>query len=338
VQVRVETICRLHFGFMNLTGSSDRLNGSMGVALNSPNTVVTVVRNNKLVIKNGNEKKILGFVTKFSKRYHIEPNLRIEVEKSIPEHLGLGSGTQLALAISVALAKINDIPIDIRKISAFMGRGKRSQVGIACFDMGGFIIDADEKIILKDDVAPSKRTIFRREFPENWCFVLVIPETEIGLSGEIEEAALKRVTPSKKISAEICKLVQGQLLPSFFQEDIQGFGSALTEIDRRTGMYFGKAQGGVYRDKMGKEIIECLLRSGAYGVGQSSWGPTLYGLVKEKESRQIADRMRHFLTGNKIKGRVLVSHCNNTGAKIIINSEKSIQRVQFDTERSLCSI
>ena len=338
MQVRVETISRLHFGFMNLTGSSDRLNGSMGVALNSPNTVVTVGRNNNLVIKNGNERKILGFVTKFSKRYHIEPNVRIKVEKSIPEHLGLGSGTQLALAISFAMAKINDINIDVREIATIMGRGKRSQVGIACFDTGGFIIDADEKKILKDEVAPPTRTIFRRDFPEKWCFVLVIPKTEIGLSGEIEEAALNRVTPSKKISAEICKLVQGQLLPSFFEEDIEGFGSALTEIDRRTGMYFGKAQGGVYRDKMGKEIIECMLQSGAYGVGQSSWGPTLYGLVKEKESRQIAAHMRHFLTRNNIKGRVFVSYCNNEGAKIIVNEEKSIQQVQFDIERSLCSI
>ena len=147
----------------------------------------------------------------------------------------------------------------------------------------------------------------------------MIPDTEIGLSGAAEKEAFRRVKASKKISEEIYRLIQIKLLPSLSAEDIEGFGSALTEIDKKTGLYFEKAQGGVYRDKMAPEIIECMLQSGAYGSGQSSWGPALYGLVKEKQSRAVADHMTSFLAQNEIKGVVFVSHCNNKGASVDVN-------------------
>jgi beta-ribofuranosylaminobenzene 5'-phosphate synthase len=153
----------------------------------------------------------------------------------------------------------------------------------------------------------------------------VIPDTEIGLSGDAEKEAFRRVKASKKISEEICRLIQIKLLPSLSTEDIEGFGSALTEIDKKTGMYFKKAQGGVYRDKIAPEIIECMLRSGAYGSGQSSWGPALYGLVKENEAMTVADHVRSFLVENEIEGVVFVSRCNNKGAVVKIrdyNQEK----------------
>jgi len=83
-------------------------------------------------------------------------------------------------------------------------------------------------------------------------------------------------------------------------------------------MYFEKAQGGVYRERIAPKMIECLLQSGAHGAGQSSWGPALYGLVKDKEARTVADHMRSFLSENEIKGVVFVSHCNNNGAIVKI--------------------
>ena len=100
------------------------------------------------------------------------------------------------------------------------------------------------------------------------------------------------------------RLIQKKHLPSLSVEDIKGFGSALTEIDKKTGMYFEKAQGGMYRDKMAPELFECMLQSGVYGAGQSLWGPALYGLVKEKEAMIVADQMRSFLTENAISGKV----------------------------------
>ena len=325
MQIKVKTISRLHFGVIDYIEATDSFKGSLGVALEWPNTVLTVNENSDLLIKSGNRKKILELVKKFSKRYLIEPNVILEVEESIPEHSGLGSGTQLALAISNALAMIYDIDADVRELASIMGRGKRSQLGNTCFETGGFIIDSCPEKLMMDEVGQSQVAVFRHEFPVNWCFVIVIPDTEIGLSGEAEKEAFRRVKASKKVSEEIYKLVQLELLPSLSAEDIEGFGSALTEIDKKTGMYFEKAQGGVYRDRNAPNIIEYMLQSGAYGAGQSSWGPALYGLVKEKESKTVADHMRSFLTANEIKGVVFVSHCNNNGASVHVNGEKIIQ-------------
>jgi len=320
MQVKVKTISRLHFGVIDYIEATDSFKGSLGVALEWPNTVLTVNKNSDLLIKNGNRKKILELVKKFSKRYLIEPNVILQVEESIPEHSGLGSGTQLALAISNALAMIYDIDADVGELSSIMGRGKRSRLGNTCFETGGFIIDSCPQKLMTDEVGQPQSTIFRREFPVNWCFVIVIPDTEIGLSGEAEKEAFRRVKASKKISEEIYRLIQRKLLPSLRAEDIEGFGSALTEIDKKTGMYFEKAQGGVYRYKMAPEIIECMLQSGAYGSGQSSWGPALYGLVKEYEAMTVADHMRRFLAENEIEGVVFVSHCNNKGASVKIRN------------------
>jgi beta-ribofuranosylaminobenzene 5'-phosphate synthase len=314
MQIKVKTISRLHFGVIDYIEATDSFKGSLGVALEWPNTVLAVNENSDLLIKSGNRKKILELVKKFSKRYLIEPNVILEVEESIPEHSGLGSGTQLALAISSALAKIYDIDADVRELAGIMGRGKRSQLGNTCFETGGFIIDSCPEYLMTGEVGQPQSNIFRREFPLNWCFVIVIPDTEIGLSGEAEKEAFQRVKASKKISEEICRLIQIKLLPSLDAEDIEGFGSALTEIDKKTGMYFEKAQGGMYRDKMAPEIIESMLHSGAHGSGQSSWGPALYGLVKVNEAMTVADHMRSFLAENEIEGVVFVSHCNNKGA------------------------
>ena len=85
MQIKIETVSRIHFGVIDYIPSADSFKGSLGVALEWPNTVLTVNKHSHLLVKNGNQKKILGLVKKFSKRYQIEPNVIIKVEESIPE-------------------------------------------------------------------------------------------------------------------------------------------------------------------------------------------------------------------------------------------------------------
>src|SRR3974390_471278 len=173
--ITVETVCRLHLGFLDLTGDFGRLYGSIGVTLENPKTVITITEAKELIIENGNRKKILDFVQKFSKHYQVQPTVRIHLLESIPEHSGLGSGTQLALAVATALAKICNIDADARELSGIMRRGKRSGIGIAGFQFGGFIMDAGRKSVHLDDLDTPPKIIFRCDFPTDWCFVVVIP-------------------------------------------------------------------------------------------------------------------------------------------------------------------
>lgn len=322
MRVHIAASSRLHLGFMDLNGSLGRLYGSIGVALSNPRTEVVVETNSHLIIQNVSEDrklKILSFVKTFSKYHGIDPNVSIRVTKSIPEHKGLGSGTQLALSISTALAHVYGIQTDAHDLTETAGRGMRSGIGIWSFEHGGLIVDSG-KIRLKDgsfDARPPK-AIVRHDFPEEWKFVVIVPEKKHGLSGEQEKKAMAFVNPSKKISEEICRLVMIKFLPSLIERDIEEFGSALSEIDHRTGLFFVPVQGGIYSEELSPKIIDHLLVSGAYGAGQSSWGPAVYGLTLGSESDDVANRMTEFLEKNRFKGNVLISSGHNRGAEVEI--------------------
>src|SRR2546430_10584409 len=70
-----------------------------------------------------------------------------------------------------------------------------------------------------------------------------------------------------------------QLLPALAEADLMGFGTALGEVQRITGGWFAPAQGGVFASGATRELVERLREWGAVGVGQSSWGPAVYGIV-----------------------------------------------------------
>ncbi len=320
--IRIKTGCRLHLGFMDLNGDLGRLYGSIGISLRKPNTIVTIRKDKELVINGGDEKRIFEIVDTFGKHYRLEPRARIHLEMNIPEHVGLGSGTQLALAISAGLAKLFDIKADTRELSIIMGRGRRSGIGVACFEKGGLVIDSGQKTTGEVSLLQPPDVVFRHKFPEDWRFIIVIPVTERGLSGREENEVFKCINPSREISERICRLVQIKLLPSLIEEDIKEFGSALTDIDRKTGMFFDKAQGGIHKNEMAFSMIECMLGAGAYGGGQSSWGPALYALGDKMNSKVIADCIKRFLHSKNMRGDVLISSCNNRGAQIKILEEQ----------------
>ncbi len=318
MRVTVKTISRLHFGFLDLQGDLGRSYGSIGVALENPRTVVTATKAERLIIETKEKKKISSLVRKFSGHYQVQPTVRIRLLESIPEHSGLGSGTQLALAVTTALARICCMDADARRLSNLMDRGRRSGVGIGCFESGGFIIDAGRKSTAAGALDTPPKIVFRHDFPVDWQFVLVIPQTQKGLSGPAEDTAMNGLNPSRKISEEICRLTQIKLLPSLIERDIEEFGAALTEIDLRTGMFFKEVQGGIYRGKVARNLISFMLRSGAHGAGQSSWGPAIYGLVHETKAHELAQKMKDFLFKKNVRGQVLICSCSNKGAETTV--------------------
>ncbi len=107
-----------------------------------------------------------------------------------------------------------------------------------------------------------------------------------------------------------------KLLPSLIEKDISSFGDALSQIDCKTGLFFKQVQGGIYSEKLSYKLIDQLLASGAYGAGQSSWGPAVYGLVLKRDAGHLADCMQDYLNKHHIKGRVVIASGRNTGAEV----------------------
>jgi beta-ribofuranosylaminobenzene 5'-phosphate synthase len=323
---RVETNSRLHFGFIDMQGSMNRLYGSLGVALQSPRTVLTARRSDQLTVENGNTAKVTEFVRRFSRYFRIDASAQIRFEQQIPEHIGLGTGTQLGMAVGSALAKLYRVNTSIREIAVAMHRGKRSGIGIAGFAKGGFFIDSGIKTGSSETFDPPS-VLFHHPFPNEWCFVIAVPKAAKGLSGAKEYQAIQSVNPSEKIAGEISHLTLMKLLPSLIEKDIEAFGSALMAIDQKNGLYFQNSQGGIFKEAIAASIIRHMVASGAFGAGQSSWGPALYGLVKSNDADNVAQSTRSFFKQQGITGCVEVSTCSNHGASVHLE-KKSTGRPQ----------
>ncbi len=308
----LKTPSRIHFGILDMKGDLKRMYGSVGVALSDPRTVIEVSDASDFQVL-GEERSLL-YAKMVRDYFKIESGMSIRVIESIPPHIGLGSGTQLSLGIGYAMLKHVGMKVSIEELAKVLGRGKRSGVGIYSFKHGGLIIDGG----VKDDELPI--LISRYEFPEDWLFVIGIPNIEEGISGKKEDISLRDLT--KRLREEDCctcetfRVLFLELVPSLMEKDIQGFGEAITRLEREVGRMFSYVQGGVFRSPLIEKGVRFLLENGAYGAGQSSWGPAFYGLTDEDSYQKLAGRLREFLREHG-GGKVIISRANNIGAQVI---------------------
>jgi beta-RFAP synthase len=177
------------------------------------------------------------------------------------------------------------------------------------FALGGLVVEGGVRRGLEQP-AP---LLAHHPMPEEWRVVLVVPRAEPGLSGVAEEEAFRRLVPSAERSAAIAQLVLTSLLPALVERDLEEFGAALTGVQELVGDAFAAVQGGRFHPRAGA-LVEALLRHGAAGAGQTSWGPAVYGVVgSEAAGRELAGRMEDVLGG---EGSVDVVAFDNRGARV----------------------
>ena len=312
MKVYVKTPARLHLGLIDLNGDLGRMFGGLGVGINRPNVVLEAEPSEKLVITGEKAEQVKNLASRFLETYNIKSSATINVKQVIPEHAGLGSGTQLSLAVATALAKLFGVKAPVRELADVMGRGQRTSVGTTIFEQGGFVVDGGKSTSEKRFPA----TIFRQPFPQDWRFVVAVPAVNKGLAKNEETAAFKALAPMKAEEAgKMCRLTMMKLLPSLIERDIKSFGEALTQIQIVIGDYFAEVQGGTYSSQTAAEGIELLQKIGAHGAGQSSWGPAFYGVTQKEKAREIEAKVKAFLKKNA-GGQVFVAKANNKGAYI----------------------
>ena len=101
--VTIRVPARLHLGFLDPSGGSGRRFGSLGLPLCEPETVVTLSRSGETVVTGPESDRAAAHLTTMARRLGIRALHRLVVEEAIPRHAGLGSGTQIALAVAAAL-------------------------------------------------------------------------------------------------------------------------------------------------------------------------------------------------------------------------------------------
>ena len=313
MKVYVKTPARLHFGLIDLNGDLGRFFGGLGVGIDRPSVVLEAQPAEKLAVTGERTERVKALAKRFFETYGVKSGASIKVEQTIPEHSGLGSGTQLALAVATALSKLFNVDASTQALAEAMGRGQRTSVGTTIFEQGGFVVDGGKS------KSGFPATIFRQPFPQGWVFVVAVPNVNKGLAKKEETAAFKALAPMKAEEAgRMCRLTMMKLLPSLVERDIKGFGEALTEIQTVIGDYFAKVQGGTYSSTAAAECIELLQKLGAYGAGQSSWGPAVYGLTLKEQAKQIKAKVQVFLNEG-VGGKVFVAKANNRGAYIKVS-------------------
>lgn len=309
--IRVTAPARLHLGFLDLNGSLGRRFGSIGLAVDQPLTELTLTRAPEHSARGFESKRTLALVRKFTADAS-GSGYAVDVRSAIPAHTGLGSGTQLALAVGAAIARMEGRHLSTADLAALGERGARSGIGLAAFASGGFIVDGGKGA----DDRPPPLTL-RSDFPDDWRVMLIFDERQAGVSGEAELTAFADL-PEFPLSAaaHICHLVLMKLVPGLKEGDIAAFGSATTEIQEIVGAHFATKQGGTMWTSPAVGRLASRMRElGATGIGQSSWGPTGFAFV---DSADAAERLYHSLIEDaKADGlNILVARGRNTGASI----------------------
>jgi beta-ribofuranosylaminobenzene 5'-phosphate synthase len=327
--IEVRACARLHLGLLDNNGEEGRLYGSMGVALNHPQLLLRAETADGLQVEGLEIERVAAYAQRFIDRHGFPAGARLTLSSSIPAHVGLGSGTQIALAVGTALARLACSRLNTQEIALSLGRGARSGVGIATFQYGGFVLDGGHRILSRAPDAPmgnepSKQIedkipplLVHHPVPKDWIFVVAIPGAEQGFSGDREESALLQLpnAPSGLVE-KISRLLLMRMLPALVEKDIANFGKALTGIQRIVGDCFAPVQGGRYATPLLEKMVEFLLDKGAAGAGQSSWGPAIYGLVEGKaHAHKLAQATRLFLA-DLGGGAVFCAQPRNRGARI----------------------
>ncbi len=266
--VRVEAPARLHLGMLAVAGDSGRRFGGLGVSVDRPAVVVEARTADELSAEGAEAERALTFARRCQEALGLAGGARLSVLEAIPSHVGLGSGTKLALAVGQALAALHGRTVDAPQLAEAVGRAARSAVGTWTFALGGLVVEGG----VRRGVERPAPLLAHHPMPEEWRVVLVIPRAEAGLSGVAEEEAFGRLVPSPERSAEIAQLVLTSLLPALVEGEVEEFGAALTRVQQLVGDAFATVQGGRFHPHAGA-LVEALLRHGAAGAGQSSWGP-----------------------------------------------------------------
>jgi beta-ribofuranosylaminobenzene 5'-phosphate synthase len=313
--VSVEAPARLHFGVLDLRGSLGRWFGGVGAAAPGPTLLLSASPAARLDVTGEDADRAAEFARLFLTHHRVPGGASICVQRALPRHSGLGSGTQLALAVARALAGLYGLDTDAPALATATGRARRSAIGTWTFAGGGLVLEGGRHREAHG-IAP---LLARLPFPLSWRCVVAVPAGPPGISGAEEASAFSQLpVPPEREVEKIAHLVLMALLPSLADADLLRFGSALTAIQQITGGWFDSVQGGTFTPGASANLIQAMTEWGVPGVGQSSWGPAVYGIVEGSDaSARLAARIGEMVGSG---GQVYEGPFRTEGARVWLGS------------------
>ena len=326
-RIIVQTPSRLHLTLIDMHGGSGRVDGSVGIALNEPGILLEVRQSPVLEVQGCDSvtrERIMNSALQVLKGLHAGGNVSITVREYYPSHIGLGSGSQLMLAIARGIAESYGRSLPIKELALLVGRGGTSGIGTAAFEHGGFIIDGGHTFgqgCEKSEFRPSAASrgvrpppvIVRHEFPADWRILLAMPNLPAGVSGMKETDIFKTHCPVPLDEVRtLCHEILMRMLPGIIGKDLELFGSSVNVIQ---GLGFKKVEL-CLQPKEIPALIEIMRSSGAACAGMSSFGPTVYA-IDDTDMLGIEQAVQSFMNDHG-GGSTLITSARNKGASVRI--------------------
>jgi beta-RFAP synthase len=317
--LRIQTGSRLHFGLLGWGPNQPRQFGGVGLVVKAPELAVSAQPapdwSAEGALADRCKQAMHTVVGRLREQGHTVEPLAMRVESAPTQHAGLGVGTQLSLAVARLLgehAGLGRVPATT--LALWTGRGRRSGIGLYGFDQGGLIVDGGHGASNSHSLPP---LLARLEFPATWNVLLVVPGLAPGRHGADERSTFETLPAVPRVVSErLCHLLLTGILPAAAESDLPAFGEAVQEFQEHVGRTFAPAQGGIYAHPLLAELAAFLRVSGFHGVGQSSWGPAIYGFT-ESPREAFATLEPELASRFGVLASQLIWTCaRNTGATI----------------------
>lgn len=291
-RISVNTPSRIHFGLFggkNLSGISY---GGIGAMVSEPGLQLVLSESEEFEYLGKQSNRLKAFAETWLKvvKPRSEKPFRIELQTSPESHIGLGTGTQIGLSVAAALFQyyFEEVP-SVERLSQSVQRGQRSAVGTYGFMHGGFIVDRG-----KTGCDQLAKIDMHLPIPNEWRFILIKADADAGKSGVEEESVFQDSSSDKnRFRSELIEMTHSKIVPALLQENFHSFSNAVYEFGKTSGQYFASIQGGPFNGPRITELVRLIREFGAYGAGQTSWGPTVYAIA---ESQTVANQLVEHLS------------------------------------------
>lgn len=276
---------RIHFGLADMGGASKRMYGGCGISIYAYSVCVDTSKSDSFelqssgFISNRTRQNLLDSIQKANLR-GLNTNCKMIIHSNIPQHIGLGSSTQIILTALDALANLYNWEINASEIADISGRGRTSLIGISTHYYGGFCVDAGQPYEPGFEYEPSHHPGSRHpslfignwEFPENWEVSLFEATLLPSLDTSIESAFMLQNAPTEREAGlETIAAIYHGILPSIINSDYDGFAEALKTLNC-VGFE------NMVQQLQPKVIVDILneLWSAKIASGVSSFGPIVF--------------------------------------------------------------
>ena len=309
--IDVQTPARLHLGMLSFGVPGIRAYGGVGVMIDRPGVQLRMTRGQP---KPGDRfhatgplaDRAVAFARSCVEAWRLgdDVDCTIEVLQVPDSHAGLGSGTQLGLAVAAGMRQLFHPPATLAapdavvrfdtseavELARAVGRGRRSSVGVYGFSGGGLIVEGGRFVPAdraRDDDAsrPFSPLLARVHLPAAWRCVVFGMRDAVGLHGDAEKQAFASLPPVPlEISAELSRIALMELWPAAVEGRFADFSDALLRYGLLAGKPFEQASSCLPYAEITADLIETLQAMGLRGCGQSSWGPTVMACCESAEA------------------------------------------------------